>query len=222
MASLSGFILAAHHRLGLTAPDGSEWQPRSPLVKSALEALRNDDLERAVAELGRAWLADPGEEAVVAREVIVLRLDAESRQLENRTVEVRKLKGAALGEVSLLELRLRRLRFVYAPKLAWITAASALLIGITTGLSIRTYGMSPWVGAAGALAFVAAAVLLLRDDFKRQRGEFAGRRAQLAAEVAEEIQILHAEVRSRDAELQTIERSRKRIAACQEKLPTPI
>jgi hypothetical protein len=222
MASLSGFILAAHHRLGLTAPDGSDWRPHSPLVKSALEALRNDDLERAVAELGRAWLADPGEEAVVAREVIVLRLDAESRQLENRTGEVRKLKGTALGEVSLLELRLRRLRFVYAPKLAWITAASALLIATTTGLSIRSYGMSPWVGATGALAFVAAAVLLLRDDFKRQRGVFAGRRAQLAAEVAEEIQILHAEVRSRDAELQTIERSQKRIAACQEKLPTPI
>ena len=46
-------------------------------------------------------------------------------------MEVRKLKGTALGEVSLLELRLRRLRFVYAPKLAWITAASAPWVGPT-------------------------------------------------------------------------------------------
>ena len=222
MASLSGFIVAAHHRLGLTAPDGSDWQPRSPLVKSALGALRNDDLELAVAELGRAWLADPGEEAVVAREVIVLRFDADLRQIEQRTAEVRKLKGAALGEVSLLELRLRRLRFVYAPKLAWVTAVSGLLIATTTALSIRSYGMNPWVGAIGGLAFLVAAILLLRDDLKRQRGAFAGRRAQLAAEVAEEIQILHAEVRSRDAELQALERQQQRIAACQEKLPTPV
>jgi len=219
---LSGFIVAAHHRLGLSAPDGSDWHPRSPLVRSALEALRNDDLERAVAELGRAWLADPGEEAVVAREVIVLRLDADSRQLAQRAVEVRKLKGTALGEVSLLELRLRRLRFDYAPKLAWVTTFSGLLIAITTAISIRRYGMNPWVGALGGLAFVLAAVLLLRDDLRRQRGAFAGRRAQLAAEVAEEIQILHAEVRSRDAELQSLERSQQRIASCQEKLPTPI
>ncbi|HWN80508.1 MAG TPA: hypothetical protein VNM87_00285 [Candidatus Udaeobacter sp.] len=222
MASLSGFIVAAHHRLGLTAPDGPAWQPRSPLVRSALDALRNDDLERAVAELGRAWLADPGEEAVVAREVIVLRFDAESRQIESRIADARKLKGTALGEVSLLELRLRRLRFVYAPQLVWITVASAILIATTTAVSIRRYGMNPWVGALGGLAFMAAAVLLLRDDFRRQRGAFAGRRAQLAAEVAEEIQILHAEVRSRDAELKTLERAQQRIAACQEQLPSPI
>lgn len=222
MASLSGFIVAAHHRLGLTAPDGSAWQPRSPLVRSALEALRNDDLEQAVAELGRAWLADPGEEAVVAREVIVLRLDADSRQMEQRVGEVRKLKGTALGEISLLELRLRRLRFDYAPKLAWVTTFSGLLIAITTAFSIRSYGMNPWVGAVGGLAFVAAAILLLRDDLRRQRGAFAGRRAQLAAEVAEEIQILHAEARSRETELQFIARQQQRIAACQEQLPSPI
>jgi hypothetical protein len=222
MASLSGLILAAHHRLGLNAPDGPDWQPRSPQVRSALDALRDDDLERAVSEISRAWLAHPAEEAVVAREVIVLKLDAEQQHIERRMTDARKLKGTALGEISLLELRMKRLRFAYAPRILWITTAAGVLIGGSSAVSLLRYGLNPWVGGAGAVAFVAGALLLLRDDLRRQRAAFAGRRAQLAAEVAEEIQILHAEIRSREQEIETLEATRRRLLACQERLPAPI
>jgi hypothetical protein len=175
-----------------------------------------------VADISRAWLAHPAEEAVVAREVIVLKLDAEHLQLERRMADAKKLKGTALGEISLLELRLQRLRFAYAPRILWITAAAGVLIGGSSVVSLLRYGLSPWVAGAGAVAFAAGALLLLRDDLRRQRSAFAGRRAQLAAAVAEEIQILHAEVRSREAELAALEASRRRLIACQERLPAPI
>lgn len=220
MATLTTLIAAALVRLGLQVSKERGWYPRSYYVKSSLEALRSDQVDRAIDELARAWRSEPGEEAEVAREVILMRLDAELKEAEGREAVARKMRDAAEGEITVLDLRLRRLRFQYRPAQAWVTAAAALVVVVTTILSATRFHLHPAIAISGLLVFAAGAFLLISVDHRRQRANFESHRAQLAAEVAEEIQILSAEIRAREAEIKAAGHDRERILARRDRLPT--
>ena len=212
MATLTTLIAAALLRLGLQISKDRGWYPSSYYVKSALDALRADQVERAIAELGKAWREEPSEEAQVAREVILMRLDAEDDRLAGNESAARKLRDAASGEITILEIRLRRLAFVYNPRLAWIAAGAGAAVIAAAALATTRFALAPAAAAAGVALFTAAAGALLGLDRRRQQAEFAAHSAALGEEVAAEIEILRAEIEQRELELATLATERRRIA----------
>jgi len=189
--------------------------PRTALVQEALAGLSAGNLEAAAAAITAA-LAErgpeaAGPEAVLAREVILLAIESELERIDARARDARKMRDAAAGEITILDLRLRRLHFAYHPHLAWISAGAGLLIAGTSLHSVMRFGLSPWVAFIGGAAFVAGAVLLIRDDYRRQHAAFTSRRTQVVAEVAEEKQILAAEARTQEAEMADARRERERL-----------
>jgi hypothetical protein len=219
MATLTTLITAALVKLGLQSAREAGWYPRSFYVKGALDALRRDDFERAIEELGRAWRDEPGEESEVAREVILMRLDAELERIDRREAEATKLRAAAEGEITVLDLRLRRPAFRYRPTQLWVTLGAAAAVGISTAVSLLGFGLNPFIAAGGLLVFVLGAALLLAVDLRRQRAAHDTERTRIGAEVAEEIQILRAEARRRDGELAAARAERARVLALLDRLP---
>jgi hypothetical protein len=219
MATLATLIAAALVRLGLQVSKERGWYPSTYYVKSALDALRADDTARAIAELKKAWREEPSEEAAVAREVILMHLDAEDARLAGRESAACKMRDAAGGEITVLELRLRRLAFAYNPRLAWIAAGAGVLVIAAAGLAATRFGLAPG-GATGAVAvFLVAAGILLGLDRRRQESAFAAHRTALSAEVTAEIGILNAEIEKREGELAALAIDRRRIAEHVRALP---
>jgi hypothetical protein len=219
MATLTTLIAAALVRLGLQEAKERGWYPRSYYVKSSLDALRQDDLDRAIQELGRAWREDPGEEAEVAREVILMRLDADQDRNGAREAEAKKLRAAAEGEITVLEQRLRKLRFTYHPRQVWVAAGTGAAVVGSSIASVTWFGLVPWIAGAGLLSFAAGTVLLIAVDRRRQRAAHEAYRAQIGAEVAEEIQILRADIRVRDGEIRAAREERERLQSWRARLP---
>ena len=219
MPTLTTLIAAALVKLGLQVSREQGWYPRSFYVKAALDALRQDDFERAIEELGRAWRAEPGEDVEVAREVILMRLDAEMNRVDARAAEAKKMRDATEGEITTLDLRLRRLRFTYRPVQAWVAGGAAAVAGVSTFVSVAWFGLSLAVSACGLAAVGAGAALLVGVDLRRQRAAHEAYRAQVTAEVAEETQILRAEIRKREADLAAAGADRERVVAMHERLP---
>jgi hypothetical protein len=189
--------------------------PRSSHVQDALTSLHAGNLEAATAAITAA-LAEKGpqaagSEAILAREVLLLAIEREVERTVVRERSARKVRDAGAGEITLLDLRLQRLRFAYQPHLAWITAGAGLLIAGTSAHSVLRFGLSPWVALLGGAAFLAGAILLIRDDHHRQHAAFTARRTQIVAEVAEEKQILAAEVRAQETEMAGALRERERL-----------
>jgi len=221
MATLTTLIAAALVRLGLQEAKERGWYPRSYYVKSSLDALRQDDLDRAIEELVRAWRENPGEEVEVAREVILMRLDADLDRIDAREAEAKKLRATAEGEITVLNLRLQRLRFAYRPRQAWVAAgAGATVIGSSLA-SVHWFGLNPAIAGVGLLSFTAGSVLLITVDRRRQRASHEAYRAQIGAEVAEEVQILRAEIRAREGEILAARAERDRLLARRARLPGP-
>jgi hypothetical protein len=219
MATLTTLIAAALVRLGLQEAKERGWYPRSYYVKSSLDALRNDDLDRAIEELGRAWRTDPGEEAEVAREVILMRLDADLDRINAREAQAKKLRDAAEGEITVLERRLRKVRFTYHPRQAWVAAGTGAAVVASSAVSVIWFGLHLGIASGGLLFFAAGAVLLITVDRRRQRAAHEAYRARIGAEVAEEVQILRAEIRAREAEIQAAQTDRNRLLARRARLP---
>lgn len=219
MATLTTLIAAALVRLGLQFSKERGWYPSSYYVKSALDALRADQVDRAIAELGKAWREEPSEEVQVAREVILMRLDAEDDRLAGRESAARKLRDAATGEITVLELRLRRLAFAYNPRLAWIAAGAGALVIAAAALAAARLALAPAAAAIAVGVFAAAAAALLVLDRQRQLAAFAAHRAAMSDEVAAEIEILRAEIDQREAELAALATERRRIAEFARALP---
>jgi hypothetical protein len=185
-------------------------------VQDALAGLHAGNLEAATAAIAAA-LAEKGpeaagSEAILAREVFLLAIESEVERTVARERSARKMRDAAAGEITILDLRLQRLHFAYQPHLAWITTGAGLLIAGTSLHSVLRFGLSPWVAFIGGAAFLAGAVLLIRDDFRRQHAAFTSRHTQVMAEVAEEKQILAAEVRTQEAEIAAAKSERERLA----------
>ena len=185
-------------------------------MQDALAGLHAGNLEAATAAIAAA-LAEKGpeaagSEAILAREVLLLAIESEVERTVTRERNARKMRDAAMGEITILDLRLQRLRFAYQPHLAWITAGAGLLIAGTSLHSVLRFGLSPWVAFIGGAAFLAGAVLLIRDDFRRQHTAFTSRHTQVVAEVAEEKQILAAEARTQEAEIAAATSERERLA----------
>ena len=219
MATLTTLIAAALLRLGLQISKDRGWYPSSYYVKSALDALRADQMERAITELGKAWREEPSEEVQVAREVILMRLDAEDDRLAGRESAARKLRDAASGEITVLEIRLRRLAFAYNPRLARIAAGAGAAVIAVAVLAATRFNLAPAAAATGVALFAVAAGALLRVDRRRQQAAFAAHRAALGEEVAAEIEILRAEIEKRESELAAIAIERRRIAEHVRALP---
>jgi hypothetical protein len=222
MATLTTLIAAALVRLGLQVSKDRGWYPSSYYVKSALDALRADQVDRAIAELGKAWREEPSEEAQVAREVILMRLDAEDDRLAGRESAARKLRDVATGEITVLELRLRRLTFAYAPRLAWIAAGAGAAVVAAAVLAATRLSLAPAAAAVAVAVFAAAALALLALDRRHQQAAFAAHRAAMSDEVAAEIEILRAEIEKRDAEITALATERRRIAEHVRALPRAI
>jgi hypothetical protein len=219
MATLTTLIAAALVKLGLQVSKERGWYPRSYYVKTALEALRADDIDRAIEELGLAWRDEPGEEVEVAREVILMRLDADLKEVDTREAVARKMRDVAEGEITVLDLRLRRLRFNYRPTQAWVAAGAALVVVASTIFSVVRFSLHPAIAIAGLAVFGVGAALLITVDRRRQHAVFESHRAQIGAEVAEEIQILRAEIRAREGEILAARADRGPILARQGRLP---
>ncbi len=219
MPTLTTLIAAALVRLGLQASRDRGWYPTSYYVKHALDALRADDVERAITELGRAWRDKPGEEAEVAREVILMRLDAQADRIAGQEAAARKLRDAAAGEISVLELRLRRLHFNYRPRLAWLTAGAGAAILALMLFSLARLGLHPGIALGGLFLFAAVAGILLRRDHHRQLAAFEAQRSAMSAEVAAEIRILRSEITMREAEIVTARSEHARLTALKSRLP---
>lgn len=219
MATLTTLIAAALVRLGLQEAKERGWYPRSYYVKSSLDALRQDDLDRAIEELVRAWRENPGEDAEVAREVILMRLDADLDRIDAREAEAKKLRSTAEGEITVLDLRLRRLRFVYHPRQAWVAAGAGAAVLGSSLASVHWFGLNPAIAGVGLLSFAAGSVLLITVDRRRQRAAHEAYRAQIGAEVAEEVQILRTEIRVREGEILAARAERDRLLARRARLP---
>ncbi len=219
MATLTTLIAAALVRLGLQVSKERGWYPSSYYVKSALDALRADDMDRAIDEIRRGWREAPGEEALVAREVILMRLDAESERIAGKEATAQKLRDAATGEITLLELRLQRLRFAYDARRAWIAGAVAAIIVVLTILAIVRFDLHPAIAGIGLALVAAVAAIVVASDRKQQRAAFETTRTRAEADVAEEIRILRAEIEMRESEMARAQAERERLASFKNRLP---
>ncbi len=213
MSSVTSLIAAALDRLGMQQIKERGWSPRSNHVKRALEALGRDDLDQAIEDLERATREEPGEETEVAREVILIRLDVDEERINAREAEAKRFRDAAEGEITVLDLRLRRVRFNYRARQVWVALAAAAAVVVSSVISVTRFGLDPRIAGVGLLVFAAGAALLIIVDRRRQRAEHEVSRAQTGAEVAEEIQILRHQVRSRESEIDAARADRERLRA---------
>jgi hypothetical protein len=148
-----------------------------------------------------------------------MRFDAEDARLAGLESAARKLRDAATGEITVLELRLRRLAFAYDPRLARLAAGAGAVVIAAAVIAATRLALAPAAAAIGVIVFTALALVLLAHDRKRQILAFATHRAAVTGEVAAEIEILGAEIEKREAELAALASDRRRIAEFVRALP---
>jgi hypothetical protein len=219
MSILDPLIATAHRRVGLPVPAEEDWQPADPALREALAALQIDDHLRAVELVLRAVGAVPEDvEGRVVQEAVLLRLESHLNRLDGEIEDETRLRNTARGGITLLHLHQERHRFARNPHLLRWTQAAALVIIGTMALSVTRFGLSPWIAAAGLATFVAGAAVLLRVDARRQATAHAVTTNAMQAEVAEEMQILRADIRLRTDHIDALTRERDALRQMGERL----
>ena len=206
---------------GAVEPAG-DWRPTAPDLCAALDALEADHCHQAVALYGQAVAAGhAADELRVVHEVITSSLANRCLLLDGEMEQEQRISQTAAGEISLLALRLERLRFRRQPRLIWLTVASAIAIVGSTLISITQLRLPRTVGLGGLLLFGCGALLLLTVDRRRQHAAFERKRTAMRAEVAEESQILRVEIGRCERRLTELEGSRQSLQILLGRLEEP-